>query len=52
VNEVFAAQFLAVKKILGLDLEKTNVDGGAIAIGHPVSASGSRIAAHLTHEIV
>ena len=52
VNEAFAAQFLAVQKILGLDLEKTNVNGGAIAVGHPVGASGSRITANLTHEIV
>jgi len=52
VNEAFAAQFLAVQKVLGLDLEKTNVNGGAVAVGHPVGASGSRITAHLVHEIV
>jgi len=52
VNEAFAAQFLAVQKVLGFDLEKTNVNGGAVAVGHPVGASGSRITAHLVHEIV
>jgi len=52
VNEAFAAQFLAVQKVLGLDLEKTNVNGGAVAVGHPVGASGSRIIANLVHEIV
>jgi len=52
VNEAFAAQFLAVQKVLALDLEKTNVNGGAVAVGHPVGASGSRITAHLVHEIV
>ena len=52
VNEAFAAQFLAVQKVLGLDLDKTNVNGGAVAVGHPVGASGSRITAHLVHEIV
>lgn len=52
VNEAFAGQFLAVQKALGLDPEKTNVNGGAVAVGHPVGASGSRITAHLVHEIV
>lgn len=42
-NEAFAAQSLAVVHDLGLDLEKTNVNGGAIALGHPVGASGARI---------
>ncbi|XP_071946242.1 3-ketoacyl-CoA thiolase, mitochondrial-like [Antedon mediterranea] len=51
VNEAFAAQYLAVEKELGLDPDKTNTNGGAIALGHPVGASGSRITAHLTHEI-
>lgn len=51
VNEAFAAQFLAVVKALGLDPEKTNVNGGAIAIGHPLGASGARITAHLVHEL-
>jgi len=52
VNEAFATQFLAVQKILGLDLEKTNINGGAVAVGHPVGASGSRIIANLVHELV
>ncbi|KAM9329818.1 3-ketoacyl-CoA thiolase, mitochondrial [Gastrophryne carolinensis] len=51
VNEAFAAQYLSVEKALGLDREKTNVNGGAIALGHPLAASGSRITAHLTHEL-
>ncbi|KAK7934435.1 hypothetical protein WMY93_005331 [Mugilogobius chulae] len=51
VNEAFAPQYLAVSKALGLDPEKSNVDGGAIAIGHPLGASGTRITAHLVHEL-
>ena len=51
VNEAFAAQFLSVEKELGLDRERTNVNGGAIALGHPLAASGSRITAHLVHEM-
>lgn len=51
VNEAFAAQYLAVSKVLGLDPEKSNADGGAIAIGHPLGASGARITAHLVHEL-
>jgi len=51
VNEAFAAQYLAVEKELGLDRAKTNLNGGAISIGHPVGASGARIMAHLTHEL-
>jgi len=51
VNEAFAAQFLAVQKALGLDPAKTNVNGGAIALGHPLGASGSRIVANLTHHL-
>ena len=51
VNEAFAAQYLAVEKDLGLDRAKTNVNGGAIALGHPLAASGSRITAHLVHEM-
>ncbi|MBP1626086.1 MAG: thlA [Holophagaceae bacterium] len=50
-NEAFAAQSLAVCKDLGLDPEKTNVNGGAIAIGHPVGASGARILTTLIHEL-
>ena len=51
MNEAFAAQFLSVEKELGLDREKTNTNGGAIALGHPLAASGSRIMAHLVHEL-
>ncbi|KAI9311967.1 Thiolase, N-terminal domain-containing protein [Dichotomocladium elegans] len=51
VNEAFAAQYLAVEKELGLDREKTNVNGGAIAVGHPLGASGARILTHLTHAL-
>ena len=47
VNEAFAPQFLAVAKDLGLDLAKTNIHGGAIALGHPLAASGARIILHL-----
>jgi acetyl-CoA C-acetyltransferase len=48
-NEAFAAQFLAVGKELGLEKEKVNVNGGAIALGHPVGASGARILVTLLH---
>eukprot|EP00042_Codosiga_hollandica_P024052 m.98711 g.98711 ORF g.98711 m.98711 type:complete len:400 (-) comp51418_c0_seq1:91-1290(-) len=51
VNEAFAPQCLAVAKELGIDLAKLNVDGGAIAIGHPLGMSGARILTHLTHEV-
>lgn len=51
VNEAFAPQYMAVEKELGLDPEKTNVDGGAIAITHPLAASGARITIHLLHEL-
>ncbi|KAJ3327365.1 hypothetical protein HDU76_011938 [Blyttiomyces sp. JEL0837] len=51
VNEAFAAQFLAVQKELGLDPAITNKNGGAIALGHPLGASGARIMAHMTHEL-
>ncbi len=51
VNEVFAPQYKAVEKDLGLDPEITNVDGGAIAITHPLAASGARITIHLIHEL-
>jgi acetyl-CoA acetyltransferase family protein len=47
VNEAFAAQYLAVEQELRLDRERTNVDGGAVAIGHPLGASGTRITLHL-----
>jgi acetyl-CoA C-acetyltransferase len=50
-NEAFAAQACAVNKDLGLDPAKTNVNGGAIAIGHPIGASGARILVTLLHEM-
>ena len=51
VNEAFAAQYLAVESELGLDRSKTNVNGGAIALGHPLGASGARITTHLVYEL-
>lgn len=51
INEAFAVQAIAVEKELGLDREKTNVNGGAIAIGHPVGASGARILLALAYEL-
>ncbi len=51
-NEAFAAQALAVGQELGLDPAKLNVNGGAIAIGHPIGASGARILTTLVHEMV
>ncbi len=51
VNEAFAAQYLSVEKDLGLDREKTNVNGGAIALGHPLAASGTRITLTLALEL-
>lgn len=51
LNEAFAAQALSVCKDLGFDLEKTNVNGGAIALGHPIGASGARILVTLIHEM-
>jgi acetyl-CoA acyltransferase 2 len=51
VNEAFAPQYAAVAKDLGLDPERTNVDGGAIALTHPLGASGARITTHLIHEL-
>ena len=50
-NEAFASQSLAVRKELGLDPEKTNVNGGAIALGHPIGASGARILISLIYEM-
>ncbi len=47
VNEAFGAQYLAVEKELGLDRSKTNIHGGAIAVGHPLAASGARLTGHL-----
>ena len=51
VNEAFAAQYIAVEKELGLNREKTNVNGGAIALGHPVGASGTRIILSAAYEL-
>jgi acetyl-CoA acetyltransferase family protein len=51
VNEAFAAQYLSVEKELKLDPSRTNVNGGAIAIGHPLGASGTRIMNHLVFEL-
>ena len=51
VNEAFAAQYLAVEKELGLDPARTNLNGGAIAIGHPLAASGARLTAHLLYDL-
>nr|QBH73976.1 mitochondrial 3-ketoacyl-coa thiolase [Orthoderella ornata] len=51
INEAFAAQTIACQKDLKLDIEKLNVNGGAIALGHPVGSSGSRITGHLVHEL-
>jgi len=50
-NEAFAAQACAVNKALGWDLDKVNVNGGAIAIGHPIGASGARILTTLLYEM-
>ena len=51
INEAFSVQTLACAEALGLDLEKLNVNGGAIALGHPLAASGARITGHLVHEL-
>jgi acetyl-CoA acetyltransferase family protein len=51
VNEAFAAQYLAVEKALGLNRDKTNVNGGAIALGHPLAASGTRLVLTLLLEL-
>ncbi len=51
VNEAFAAQYLAVEKELGLDRNKVNVNGGAIALGHPLGATGTRLIITLMNEL-
>jgi acetyl-CoA C-acetyltransferase len=51
LNEAFAAQALAVTRELGLDPAKVNVNGGAIALGHPIGASGARVLATLIHAL-
>ncbi|MDB5797376.1 MAG: acetyl-CoA C-acetyltransferase, partial [Paucimonas sp.] len=52
INEAFAAQALAVNQQMGWDTSKINVNGGAIAIGHPIGASGCRILVSLLHEMI
>jgi acetyl-CoA acyltransferase 2 len=51
INEAFAAQYVAVEKELGLPRDKTNVNGGAVALGHPLGASGARLALTILHEL-
>ena len=51
-NEAFAAQACAVNKDLGWDADKVNVNGGAIALGHPIGASGTRVFITLLHEMI
>ena len=51
LNEAFAAQSLAVEKELGINPEKVNVNGGAIALGHPLGATGTRLVLTLLHEL-
>ena len=51
INEAFSPQYLAVEKELGLDRDRVNVHGGAIAISHPLAASGARITGHLIHAL-
>ena len=51
VNEAFAAQVIACDRELGFDPEKLNVNGGAIALGHPIGATGARISVTLLHEL-
>ncbi len=51
-NEAFAAQAISVNRELGWDVTKINVNGGAIALGHPIGASGARILVTLLHEMV
>src|SRR5258708_22643352 len=51
VNEAFSPQYLAVEKELGLDRDKTNVNGGAISIGHPLAARGARLTITLLYEL-
>jgi acetyl-CoA C-acetyltransferase len=52
INEAFAAQAIAVNRDMGWDVEKVNVNGGAIALGHPIGASGCRVLVTLLHEMV
>jgi acetyl-CoA C-acetyltransferase len=52
LNEAFAVQAIGVTRELGLDLERVNVNGGAVAIGHPIGASGARVLVTLIHEMI
>jgi acetyl-CoA C-acetyltransferase len=52
LNEAFAAQVIACQRELGFDPERLNVNGGAIALGHPIGATGARIVVTLTHEML
>ena len=52
INEAFAAQAIAVNRDMGWDTSKVNVNGGAIAIGHPIGASGCRILVTLLYEMI
>jgi acetyl-CoA C-acetyltransferase len=52
INEAFAAQAIAVNRQMGWDTSKINVNGGAIALGHPIGASGCRILVSLLHEMI
>jgi acetyl-CoA acetyltransferase len=51
INEAFAAQYLACEKALGLDRERVNVNGGAVALGHPLGATGTRLVLTLLLEL-
>jgi acetyl-CoA acyltransferase len=51
LNEAFASQSLAIVRELGLDMEKLNVNGGAIALGHPMGATGTKLTIQLMHEM-
>jgi acetyl-CoA acetyltransferase len=51
VNEAFAPQTVAVERTLGIDRDRLNVHGGAIALSHPLAASGARITTHLIHAL-
>ena len=51
INEAFAAQALSCQKALDIPLEKFNTCGGAIALGHPLAASGARISGHVVHKL-
>jgi acetyl-CoA C-acetyltransferase len=52
LNEAFSVQALGVMRELGLDLAKTNVNGGAVALGHPIGASGARVLVTLIYEMI